>query len=296
MLSNQEHKDIEIDYIAKGSGAGIRDFQSNAVDFGASDAAMNEEEIVKVKQGVQLLPMTAGEVVLVYNLPSVGSLNLPREVYPQIFLGRIKKWNDPKLKEANPGIELPDMDITVVRRADSSGTTFVLTQHLSAISKEFEDMVGHGKMVPWPERANIVSAPLNLGVAAAVKEIRGAIGYLDYGFASIAHLAMASLQNKEGNYIAPGLEGGQSALASAKIPENMVVWLSDPEGKNSYPITTFTWMLFYKQYSTPEKAAAIKRMILFCLDKGQRISSKFGYIPLPENVIEMVRHGAESIH
>lgn len=295
MLANRDNKDIQIDYIAKGSGAGIKDFQKHAVDFAASDAAMNDKEIQEVKEGVQLLPMTAGEVVLIYNLDGIKNLKLPREVYPKIFLGEIKKWNNPAIAHANPGVNLPDRDITVVSRSDSSGTNFVFTKHLSAISEDFSNGPGYGKKVKWPTAIKMEKASLNLGVSAAVNQIPGAIGYLDFGFARLAKHEMASLQNKGGKFIAPGLEGGQAALASSKIPENMIVWLSDPAGEKSYPITTYTWMMFYKKYDDPKKAEALRRMIIFCLDEGQKISDRFGYIPLPANVVKIVRAASDNI-
>ena len=144
-------KDVTVDYQAKGSGAGIQDFSNNTVDFAASDAAMSDEEIAKIKQGVVLLPMTAGEIVLSYNLEGVKELKLPRDAYIAIFTGKITKWNDPKLVAANPGVKLPDENITVVARSDSSGTTYVFTGHLSAVSEEFKSTVGHGKTVQWPK-------------------------------------------------------------------------------------------------------------------------------------------------
>jgi phosphate transport system substrate-binding protein len=295
MLSNQANKDILVDYTATGSGEGIRALQNHTVDFAASDAAMNDEEIAKIKEGVQLLPMTAGEVVLAYNLYGVKKLKLPREVYPNIFLGKIKKWNDPAIANANPGVRLPDMDITVISRVDSSGTTFVFTKHLSAISEEFKNELGYGKKVKWPAAVKMEKATLNLGVSAAIKKAPGAIGYIDYGFAGLANLEMASLQNKDGKFIAPGLEGGQAALANVQIPGDMIVWLSDPAGDKSYPITTYTWMMFYKKYDDPKKAEALRRMITYCLDEGQKISDRFGYIPLPANVVEIVRTASANI-
>ncbi len=295
MLYNRSNTAFHVDYIAKGSGSGIRDFQNHAVDFAASDAAMNDSEIAHVQEGVQLLPMTAGEVVLVYNLDGITNLKLPRDVYPDIFLGKITKWSDPAIASANPDIELPDLDITVISRSDSSGTTFVFTKHLSAISEEFKNGPGFGKKVQWPSATHMKKARLNLGISGAVKNTPGAIGYIDFGFAIIAKHQMASLQNREGNYIAPGLEGGQAALANAKIPEDMIVWLSDPVGAKSYPITTYTWMMFYKKYNDPRKAEELKKMITFCLDEGQKLSDRFGYIPLPDNIVKAVRTASDNI-
>ncbi len=151
---SKQSQGITVDYQAKGSGAGIQDFINNTVDFAASDAAMTDEEIAKVKQGVVLLPMTAGEIVLSYNLEGVKELKLPRDVYVGIFSGKIAKWTDPKIAAANPGAKLPDQNITVVARSDSSGTTYVFTGHLSAVSEEFKKTVGHGTTVQWPTQTS----------------------------------------------------------------------------------------------------------------------------------------------
>lgn len=292
---SRANKDIQVNYQSKGSGAGIRDFQNHTVDFAASDAAMSDKEIAKVKEGVQLLPMTAGEVVLAYNLEGVKDLKLPRDIYPQIFLGKVKKWNDPAIVAANPGVALPDKEITVVARADSSGTTFVFSKHLSAVNEDFKNAIGFGKTLNWPKDMKMVKSPKNDGVTATIMQTPGAIGYIEFGFARMAKLAMASLENKEGHFVAPGLEGGQAALANATIPENMIVWLSDPAGAESYPIATYTWMVFYKKYDDPKKAEALRKMVTYCLDEGQKISDKAGYIPLPANVIEKVKVAAQNI-
>jgi len=292
---SRANDDIQVNYQSKGSGAGIRDFQNGVVDFAASDAAMSQEEMAVVEGGVQLLPMTAGEVVLAYNLPEVSELKLPREVYPAIFLGQIKKWNDPQIAEANPGVELPDLDITVVTRADSSGTTYVFTKHLSTINEEFKAGPGTGKSVNWPSEAKLVRSPKNDGVTATIKQTPGAIGYIEMGFARMAKLTMAVLQNKEGEYVPAGGEGGMKALASVEIPEDMIVWASDPAGKESYPIVTYTWMIFHKKYDDPQKAEALRKMVEYCLDEGQKVSERAGYIQLPANVVERVREASKNI-
>jgi phosphate transport system substrate-binding protein len=289
------NKDIRVNYQSKGSGAGIRDFIAGVVDFAASDAAMNEKEMAQVEGGVQLLPMTAGKVVLAYNLKGVKELKLPREIYPAIFLGKVKKWNDPMIAKANPGVKLPDEEITVVTRADSSGTTYVFTKHLSEISDEFKSTVGVAKAPNWAGGVKMVKSPKNDGVTATIKQTPGAIGYIEYGFARMSKLAMASLENKEGKFVAPTLESGQAALAKAEIPENMIVWLPDPSGADSYPIATYTWMIFHKKYDDPKKAEALRMMVNFCLDEGQKIADKAGYIPLPPNVVEKVRMAAGNI-
>jgi phosphate transport system substrate-binding protein len=293
---SKANKDILVDYQAKGSGAGIKDFINKTVDFAASDAAMKDEEMAQVKEGVQLLPMTAGTVVLAYNLPgNPKGLKLSREVYPKIFNAEIKKWNDPLIAKDNPDIKLPDLDITVVRRADSSGTTFVFTQHLSAISEAWKKGPGFGTTVKWADSDKIVAAPKNDGVTATIKQTPGAIGYIEYGYAEMAKVNMAALQNKAGKFVMPSEKSGAEALAKAVMPADMRVWLPDPEGEGSYPIATYTWMIFHKKYDDPKKAEALKQLIAYCLTEGQKISSKMGYIPLPENVVQAVSQAAQNI-
>ena len=226
---SKANKNANIDYQAKGSGAGVLDFINRTVDFAASDAAMKPEEIAKVQGGAVLLPMTAGKIVIAYNLPgNPKGLKLPRDVYPDIFLGKITKWNDPRIQSANPGLKLPDLPITVVRRADSSGTTFVFTNHLSAISPEWKKGPGAGTTVNWPGSDKFVAAPKNDGVTATIKQTPGAIGYIEYAYAIGAKVEMAELQNKTGKFVKPNAESGAAALATAQLPENLIAWVLDP--------------------------------------------------------------------
>jgi phosphate transport system substrate-binding protein len=293
---SRAHKNANIDYQAKGSGAGVLDFINHTVDFAASDAAMKPDEIAKVQGGAVLLPMTAGEIVIAYNLPgNPKELKLPRDVYPDIFLGKITQWNDARIQGANPGVKLPDLPITVVRRADSSGTTFVFTSHLSAISPDWKQGPGAGTTVNWPSSDKIVAAPKNDGVTATIKQTPGAIGYIEYAYAMGAKVSMADLQNKAGQFVRPGSAGGEAALASAQLPENLIAWVLDPEGEKSYPIATFTWMLFYQQNGNPKKAEILREVVEYGLTEGQKLSAKMGYIPLPENVVSAVRMAAKKI-
>jgi phosphate transport system substrate-binding protein len=289
------HKSISVDYQAKGSGAGIQDFLNHTVDFAASDAAMTDEEIAKVPGGVQLLPMTAGEIALAYNLAGVKGLKLPRDVYPAIFLGKVTKWSDARIKAANPGVNLPDQDITVVRRADSSGTTFVFTTHLSAVSEEWKKGPSAGTTVKWPSGDKLVASPKNDGVAATIRQTPGAIGYVEYAFGKFSKLEMASLQNKAGQYVAPGGKGGEEALASVKLPPDLRAWLPDPEGAQAYPLATYTWLLLYKKNSDAKKAAALRELVDYCLTEGQKMSGQMGYIPLPASVAATVKKAAENV-
>jgi phosphate transport system substrate-binding protein len=290
------NKQVQVDYQAKGSGAGIKDFVNKTVDFAASDAAMTDEEIAAVNVGVQLLPMTAGEIVLAYNLPNgPKDVKLSREAYTKIFLGQITKWNDPVIAKANPGATLPDTPITVVRRADSSGTTFVFTHHLSAVSEAWKNGPGSGTTVNWPSTDKMVASPKNDGVAATIKQTPGAIGYIEYAFAKLGKLPMAWLENKAGTFVEPSLASGQAALASVTFPADFRAWLPDPDGADAYPIVSYTWMMFYKKYSDPKMAAAIREVVKYCLTEGQKVSDEMGYIPLPSQVAELVARAVDNI-
>ena len=291
-----KNKGVTVDYQSKGSGAGVQDFLNKTVDFAGSDSAMKPEDMAKVPGGVQLLPITGGEIVLAYNLPgNPKELKLPREVYPQIFLGKITRWNDAKLQAANPSVKLPDTPITVVRRADSSGTTYVFTQHLSAISAEWKKDYGTGNTVNWPKSDKFVAAPKNDGVAATIKQTPGSIGYMEWGFAKLSKAETALLQNKAGNYVAGGQGGGAEALGATRLPEDLIAWLPDPDSANAYPITSYTWLIFSKKNNDPKKAAAIRQLVEYCLTDGQKLADRMGYIPLPQNVVAEVRKAAASI-
>lgn len=278
-----------VDYQAKGSGAGIQDFINHTVDFAGSDVAMKDADIAKVEAGVVLLPMTAGEIVLAYNLPGVKELKLSRAAYVGIFRGQVLSWNDAAIKAANPGVALPDLPITVVTRSDSSGTTGVFTQHLSAVSAEFKSEIGTGTTVPWPKTAKFVAAPKNDGVTATVKQTPGAVGYIEYGYAKLTKADTALLENKAGKYMAPTPESGAAALASAKFNgDDLRVWVDDPDAAEAYPIATFTWMLFYKKQD-PKKAEVLRQLVEYGITEGQKVADSLGYIPLPESVVAKVR-------
>ncbi|MBV8772655.1 MAG: phosphate ABC transporter substrate-binding protein PstS [Deltaproteobacteria bacterium] len=281
---NKEHPNVQINYQALGSGAGIKQFQRHLVDFGASDAAMTDAEMAPVKDGVVLLPMTAGAIVLAYNLPGLtGDLKLSREAYAGIFLGKVRNWNDPAIARVNPGVQLPDTNITVVSRSDGSGTTFVFTSHLSAISQEWKNGPGPGKSVSFPVG---VAGKGNPGVAALIKQTPGAIGYVEYGYAVQAKMPMAVLENKSGKYVKADLNTGMNALSSVQLPGDLRAWVTDPEGFNSYPIVTYTWLLCYKKYQNSKTLDALKSIIKYGLTQGQSFSAELGYIPLPGKVVD----------
>lgn len=290
---NKQNPNVRVSYQSVGSGAGVEQFTQGTVDFGASDTGMKKEEIAKVSKGAILLPMTAGSVVLAYNLPSVqNSIKLPRAVYSDIFLGKIKNWNDAKIAQANPGVTLPNTPITVVHRSDGSGTTSVFTKHLSAVSPEWKTKVGDGKTVDWPVG---VGAKGNEGVTAQLQQTEGAVGYTEYGYAKQQNIPVATLENKAGSFVEPTPESASKALAAIELPADLQASSSDPEGADSYPIITYTWIMAYKSYDDPNKAQAMKDIIQYGLTEGQKFSEELGYVPLPEEVVDKVEAAANQI-
>lgn len=279
---NKLKPEVQVNYQSVGSGAGIKNFTQGVVDFGASDAAMTDEQIAAVSQGVVLVPATAGAIVIAYNLPGVESLKLSQDALVNIFLGNIKKWNDPAVAESNPGVTLPDLPISVAVRSDGSGTTFVFTKYLDAISEDWKDEVGSDTSVTFPVG---VGGKGNEGVTALIKQAPGSLGYIEYGYAIHNGLAMASLENKSGKFIVPSDETGSAALASVELPENLRIWPTNPEGENVYPITTFTWLLLYKSYPDAAKKQALIDFVTWGLTDGQKLAPELGYIALPEEVV-----------
>ncbi|MEG3438818.1 phosphate ABC transporter substrate-binding protein PstS [Pannus brasiliensis CCIBt3594] len=292
---NQEVPKLQVNYQSVGSGAGVEQFTQGTVDFGASDVAMKNEEIKKVKDGVLMLPMTAGSIVLAYNLPGVTDLKLPRDVYVGIFDGSIAKWNDPKIAAANPGVKLPDQPITVVHRADGSGTTGVFTKHLSAVSPEWKKSIGEGKTVQWPTKGKFLGGKGNEGVTAAIGQNPGAIGYVEYGYAKNNNIAMAALENKAGKFVVPDDATAAATLESVELPADLRAFITDPDGDNAYPIVTYTWMLVHPKYADKNKAIGVEAMIEYGLNQGQQQAAALGYVPLPLTVRQKVADVADDI-
>src|SRR5215831_13149837 len=291
-----QNPDVKVEYKEVGSGEGVQRFVAQTVDFGASDAAMTDEQMAKVTNGARLVPATAGMVVLAYNLPGVeGALKLSRDVYADIFLRKIVTWNDPRLQALNPDMKLPNRSIVLAARQDRSGTTFALANHLDAVSPEWRRGPGVGYAIDWSGRAMLARG--NEGVAGLVKASPGALGYMEYGFAERLRLPVARLQNKEGRYVAPSERSGQAALASAarQMPDNLRLYLPDPDGADSYPIVSLTWLLLYERYPDPQKSAALKRFVTWGLSFGQSFGPELGYIALPDDVASRSRAALERI-
>ncbi|EKQ69163.1 phosphate ABC transporter substrate-binding protein, PhoT family [Leptolyngbyaceae cyanobacterium JSC-12] len=280
---SKQHPTVAVSYQPIGSAAGIQQFVNGTVDFGATDVPLTDEQIGQVKRGAIALPMTAGSIAVVYNLPGIEGLKIPRQVLPEIFLGKIKRWDDPVIATANPGVALPAKDIILVHRSDGSGTTAVFTAHLSAISPEWKSTVGTGFNVEWKAGIGIKD---NAGISAQIQQAEGTIGYVEYAFAKQLKLSTAALENQAGKFVQPTDKTSAAALATVKLSDDLRGSVPDPEGENSYPIVTYSWLLVYKQYDEPSKAAALKDIIQWGLKEGQQYATELGYVPLPADVVE----------
>jgi phosphate transport system substrate-binding protein len=292
---NKVVPELQVNYQSVGSGAGVEQFTAETVDFGASDTAMKDEEIAKVARGVILLPMTAGSIVMAYNLPGVADLKLSRAAYSGIATGKITKWNDPAIAADNPGVTLPDRPITFVHRSDGSGTTGVITKNMAAISPEFEKAIGEGKSVEWPKTGTFVGAKGNEGVTAQIQQTEGAIGYIEYGYATQNNLAFATLENRAGNFIKVDDEKAAATLANVELPDNLRAFVVDADGPDSYPFVTYTWIMVYEKYPDAQKAKGIEVMVEYGINQGQEVAGALGYIPLPKNVRERIAAAADGI-
>jgi phosphate transport system substrate-binding protein len=282
----------KINYQSIGSSGGMKQIEAKTVDFGASDAPFKPEELDA--KGLVQFPVIVGGIVPVFNLPGIeaGKLRLNGPVLGDIFLGKITKWNDPAIAAANPGVKLPDLPIAVVHRADSSGTTFVFTQHLSATSPDWKSGPGTSKAPNWPTG---VGAKGNEGVTSSIAQTPGAIGYVEFGYAKLSKLPMAMLENKSGTFVEASTASAQAALAGAALPENLRLFLPDPDGQAAYPIVTYTWLLAYRKYDNEKTAAALKDVVKYCLSEGQKVSEEMGYVPLPQTVVDANLKALENV-
>jgi phosphate transport system substrate-binding protein len=281
----KKHPELKVNYQGIGSGGGIRQFIAGTVDFGASDAAMKDDEIGKVKNGVILVPTAGGAVSVVYNLPGVNKLRLSRKTLPDIFSGKITNWNDQQIKADNPGVNLPNQPIRFAVRADGSGTTFIFTNHLSSINPYFKGRIGANTAPKWT-LPNVLKGKGNPGVAALVARTPGAIGYVEYDYATKNNLRSAEIQNKKGEFVAPSLAASNAALSTVTFPANYRVFVGDPA--QGYPIVGLTWMMIYQKYSSPSKADAIKKWINWVLKDGQQFNDDLNYTKIPTDVVNRV--------
>ncbi|MBD2213161.1 phosphate ABC transporter substrate-binding protein PstS [Nostoc linckia FACHB-104] len=291
---HQLNPHVEINYQSLGSSVGIQQLIQGTVDFAASDVGITKEQAAKVEREVVALPMTASSIVLAYNIPNLPTvLKLSRSVYTDIFLGKITNWNDPQIAVANPEVTLPNLPIQVIHRTDGSGTTSVLTQHLSAISREWKNKVGAGKSIQWLVG---IAARGNEGITAQIQQTLGAFGYVEYVYATKNRLSVATLENKSGNYIQPTPESVAKTLESVKLPtDTLIAFIADPTHAQSYPIVTYTWLLTYKKYQDSVKAQVLKNFVDWAVTEGQKSSLELGYIPLSQKVVVQVQSAAKKI-
>lgn len=289
---NKLHSDIKFNYQSIGSGGGIQQITAKTVDFGASDAPMKDEELAKVSGPLLHIPTILGAVVVSYHLPEVGSeLKLTGSVLADIMLGKIKKWNDPKLQALNPGHTLPAQDIFVAYRSDGSGTTHVFTDYLAKVSPEFKVKVGAGKSVKWPVG---LGGKGNEGVAGLVKQTPASLGYVELSYAVENKLAYASLQNKTGEFIAPSIES-VSAAAAGELPEDYRASITDSTAKGAYPISAFTYLLLYQHQEKSAKGRALVEFLKWAMTDGQTLAPALHYAPLPAALVARVKKTIEQI-
>ena len=278
---------VQINYQSVGSGAGIKQIGARTVDFGASDAPLTEQEYANVS-GILQIPESIGAVVVAYNLPGIQKgVKLSGDVVADIFLGKITKWNDPKIISLNPGIQFPEKDIIVAHRSDGSGTTFVFTDYLSVVSPDWKSKVGKGKSVNWPVG---LGGKGNEGVSGLLNQNPYTIGYIELAYAKLQDIPYASIKNKAGNFIEPTLTTTASAAAGAvsALPAGDASWSSvsivDTNGNNSYPIASFTYLLVYKDQVDQAKGKMLAEFLWWAVHDGQEYSSELLYVPLPDEV------------
>lgn len=284
------HPDIKVNYQSIGSGGGVKQTIAGTVDFGASDAAMTDGEMAKVKGGVLLIPTAGGAVSVVFNLPGVKSLKLSNAALTGIFTGKITTWNDPAIAQTNKGAALPSSAIKPAVRADGSGTSFIFSNHMSAVSPEFKSAVGASKEPKWP--SGFLKGKGNPGVAASVKQTPGSIGYVEYEFALKSGLSSASVQNGSGQYVTPSLKSANLALSDVQFPENFRAF--DVNSAQGYPIVGLTWLLIPKTQKDPNKAKAIKTMVKWMLTSGQQFNDDLNYTSIPSGVAQRAIEAVES--
>jgi len=281
---NKLHPDVEVNYQSIGSGGGIRQLTAETVFFGATDGPMTEEQLKGAPGRVLHFPTVLGGVVPIYNLPGVGELKFTGPVIADMVLGKISKWNDPALAKLNPGVKLPDTDVAIVHRSDGSGTTYIFVDFLAKVSPEFKQKVGVATSVNWP---NGVGGKGNEGVSGLVKQTPGAFGYVELIYALQNKIEFGSVQNQAGEFVRSSLESVTAAAAAAagSMPEDFRVSITNAPGKGVYPISSFTWLLFYEDPKDKKSAKVMVDFLKWALTEGQKYTKDLGYAPVPQGVV-----------
>ena len=287
---------IRINYQSIGSGGGIRQLSEQTVDFGASDSPMTDEEMRRARGGpVMHIPTVLGAVVVTYNVPGITqTLKLTGETIADIFLGRITKWNDPRIAALNPGVSLPGSDILVVHRSDGSGTTFIFSDYLAAVSPAWSTAPGRGKELRWPTG---IGAKGNEGVAGQVKQTPGSIGYVELAYAKQNNLPAAQVRNAAGQFVAPTIESITAAAAGASLPptSDYRVSIVNAPGANAYPISSFTWLLVYRNPTDTVKARKLNDFLRWALTEGEQSAAALDYAPLPDALSQRIIARLDSV-
>jgi phosphate transport system substrate-binding protein len=283
---------VRFNYQSIGSGGGQKQITERTVDFGASDGPMSNENLAKAPGKLLHIPTVAGADVITYNLPGNPKLKLDGDAIVNIFMGNITKWNDPKITALNPDVNLPDLPIVVVHRSDGSGTTYIFVDYLSNISSVWADSVGKGTSVKWPVG---LGGKGNEGVAGQVKQVSGAIGYVELIYVKQNKMAYADVKNSTGNFITPSLDSITAALATAKIPDDFRFSMVNPSGEKAYPIAGTTWLLVYEQQKNATKGKKLVEFLNWALTKGEGMATTLDYAPLPESVQQRVLERIKTI-
>jgi phosphate transport system substrate-binding protein len=286
---------VKVNYQAIGSGGGIRQLTNRTVDFAGSDAIMSDKELAQVSVPVLHIPTCAGAVVITYNLSGNPQLRFTPDVIADIFLGKINKWNDSRLSEINPGVNLPDTHLTVVHRSDGSGTTFIFSGYLSKVSGEWKEKVGAGTSLNWPAG---LGGKGNPGVAGLVQQTPGSVGYVELIYALQNKMPYGTVKNKNGNFVTPTLTSTSKA-ADTNLPDDMKVSLTDTDAPEGYPISGFTWILAYKDMNyggrTEEKANEVVKLLWWMTHEGQRYAEPLDYAPLSKKAVGKAERLIKSI-
>ena len=276
---------VRFNYQSIGSGGGQKQILAQTVDFGASDGPMSDENLGKAPGKILHIPTVAGAVVLTYNLPGNPALKLDGDTIGGIFLGQIKKWSDPKLSALNPGTKLPDQEIVVVHRSDGSGTTFIFTDYLSKVSREWKEKVGNNTSVNWPAG---IGGKGNEGVSGQVKQTPGAIGYVELIYATQNKMPYAEVKNSEGQFVKPTIESVTAAIATANIPDDFRFSMTNAPGKDAYPICGATWLLVYEQQKDAAKGKKLVEFLRWAAKDGEKMATDLQYAPLPDSLQQRV--------
>jgi phosphate transport system substrate-binding protein len=276
---------VRFNYQSIGSGGGQKQILSQTVDFGASDGPMSDDNLAKAPGKILHIPTVAGAVVMVSNLPGNPALKFDGETIAGMYLGKITKWNDPKLTALNPGVKLPDQDIVVVHRSDGSGTTFIFTDYLSKVSPEWKSKAGNNTSVNWPTG---IGGKGNEGVSGQVKQTPGAVGYVELIYAIQNKMPYAEVKNAAGEFVKPTIESVTAALATAEIPDDFRFSMTNAPGKDAYPIAGATWLLVYEQQKDPAKGKKLVDFLKWAAKDGEKMAKNLDYAPLPDSVQERV--------